>query len=528
MHIDIVTGIFVVFLVSAVLLYFLGKFKIPSIVSLIITGVVLSNVGILRDNYLFNEISSLGMMLMLFFIGVEFSFKILWEYRKEAIIGGVTQVLFTTVPVFILVFFISDYKVAFLISFTIAMSSTAVLVGVIESKSAFDTTYGRISFLISLVQDIVGILVLASLPFVISSKPFDVKVGLGFLIFAVYVVFLYYFIKTKFSDALALRNRYLIVFLAIVISFGSGVVSRLCGLSHLLGSFIAGVIISGTFFGRQIASEILPIKEIFVGFFFVYIGSLLSLELFVSNISYIVLLTLIIIIFKFIVVFIILLCMKISLENNVKASILITSIGEYGLLLLSVGLLEKVLDTRIFVILISSIVFSMVVTPILFEFFENVQRRFRFLGVKDISEKEKGKVDVVVVGFGPVGKNLVDFLKSNSISYAVIEMNSETVKKYQESYNIYFGDAKKENILKWIGIENAKLLVITPPILNESLFISEKARSINPNIDVIVRVKFLSEVSALAGTGVEVICDEYEVGNSVIGYCIRKLSLKFE
>ncbi len=525
MSLDIVTGIFIVFLVSSVLLYFFGKFKIPSIVSLIVTGIVLGKIGILKENYLFEEISNLGMMLLLFFIGVEFSFRILLKYRKEAIFGGLGQIFFTLLPVFLLSLVFFDYKVAFIISVVVTMSSTAVIAGIVEYKGSLNVTYGRISFLISLVQDVIGILVLAFLPFITGSKVFDTKVLIGILVFTVYVVALFYFTKTKFSEALALRDRYLLVFLAIVLSFGSGVVSRLCGLSHLLGAFIAGIIVSETLFGRQIASEILPIKEIFVGFFFVYVGTLLDINLFISNLTTILYVTFAILVFKFVVSFLVLFFMKVSLENNIRSSVLITSIGEYGLLILSVGLADKILSDKMFVILSSSLLFSMVTIPLIFELLDNIESKFSFLRTKGIEDKKLKKFDVIVVGFGPVGKKLVDFLESSSISYVVLEMNPETVKKYEKNYNIRFGDAKKENILKWAGVESSKLIVITPPILREALFISEKAKSINPNVNIIARVKFLSEVDKLVEIGVDVVCDEVEVSDFIIQSVVDKLSL---
>lgn len=527
MHVDIVTGLFVVFFLSAFLLYVLGRLEIPFIVSLIVAGIILREVGIIGENEIFREISELGVMLMLFFAGVEFSSKTLWSYRREAVTIGLGQILFSSVPVFVVTFLVTgDYKLSFVISFVIAMSSTAVILSLVEKKGAIGVRYGRISFLVALVQDIVSIVVFVILPFFLG-RTLESRVFIGGLVFVLYVIALYYFTKTKFAEVLVVRDRYLIVFLAVVISFGSGVVAKLCGLSPFLGAFLAGVIISESFFGRQIASEVLPIKEIFVGFFFVYTGALIKLDLFVSSFLTILTVTAGVMVFKFLVMFLLLLLNRETLEHSIRSSVLIGNLGEFGLVILSVGLSGGVVSERLFVIFSSSVVFSMALSSILFKSFERFERFFHFLRVRKKAKRSLGEFDVIIVGFGPVGRELALALKRNEISHVILEINSETVRKYGDSFNIQFGDAKRESILRWVGIEDAKLLVVTAPVLSEVLFISEKARALNPSIGVVARVKFLSEVEVLRENGVyDVVCDEVSVSNLVIDLVMRRLGNK--
>lgn len=525
--VDVITGLFIVFLISSILLYILGRFEIPFIVSLVFAGIILSQVGIIKENEIFKSISDIGIMLMLFFVGVEFSLKTLWNYRKEAIIFGAGQVILTSIPSFLVSWVLfKDYKTAFLMSIIISMSSTAVVVSLVEKKGAIGIRYGRISFLISLFQDIVSIFVLVVIPFLILGKEFNTNVLIGSIIFVVYILLLYYFTKTKFAELLVVRDRYLIVFLAVVISFGSGVIANLCGLSPFLGSFLAGIIISESFFGRQIASEVLPIKEIFVGFFFIYIGSLLNISLLLSNLAIILLFTTLVLIFKFGVMAILLYLRKESIEHIIRSSTLVSNMGEFGLLLLAIGVSNKAIDEKLFIITLSSIVFSMLISSLCFNLLEKLEYKFHFFKIRKKPTHGLGEFDVVIVGFGPVGKNLSEALKLNNIPHVILEMNSNTVKKYKKEFNIYFGDAKRENILKWVGIEKAKLLVITAPILNEALFISEKAKSLNENIKIITRVKFVSEVEVLKNNGIiNVICDEISVSDAVINLVLENVKI---
>ncbi|MEN2998287.1 MAG: cation:proton antiporter [Brevinematia bacterium] len=524
-QIDIVTGLFVVFLTSAILLYALGRFEIPFIVSLITAGVILGHFGVIGENQVFKEISDLGIMLMLFFVGVEFSLRTLWNYKKDALIIGLGQIFLSGIPVFVLTFALfGNHKIAFIISTVVAISSTAVIVSLIEKKGAIGTRYGRTSFLVALVQDLVTVVVLIILPFLVGGEELKVDIVWGSLVFVGYTIALYYFTKTKFAEVLVIRDRYLVVFLAVLVSFGSGVVAKFCGLSPFLGAFLGGMIISESFFGRHIASEVLPIKEIFVGFFFIYAGALIKLSSFMANFLTILWVTLTLILFKFIVMFLILIATRESMEHNFRASVLVGNLGEFGLLILSIGLSERVIDERLFVVLSSSIVFSMVISSLLFRLIDKLEYRLPILRLRKRAKRSLGEFDVIIVGFGPVGKKLSEVLRSMNISHVILEMNSETVRKYRDSFNIHFGDAKRENILRWVGTESAKLLVITPPSLDEALFISEKARTLNPNIEIIARVRFSSEMDALKDKGIRnVICDEVSVFDSITGAVLQKV-----
>ncbi|MCX8097239.1 MAG: cation:proton antiporter, partial [Spirochaetes bacterium] len=311
--------------------------------------------------------------------------------------------------------------------------------------------------------------------------------------------------------------------LAIVISFGSAVVAKLCGLSPFLGAFVAGMIISDSFFGRQIASEVLPIKEIFVGFFFIYIGSTIKIELLVQNILSTILVSVAVMFFKFLVMFLLLLFRKESIEHNLRASVLLSNMGEFGLLILSLSLSSKIITETTFIIFSSAIVISIVITSFMFHLMDKISNRVPILRIGKVGYS-LGDFEVVIVGFGPVGKRVAEVLNTMNISNIILEMNSDTVRKHKNEFNIHFGDAKRENILRWAGIEKAKLLVITAPILNEALFISEKARAINPNIDILARVKFISEVEILKQNNIlNVVCDETSALESLIKLLSQKV-----
>jgi monovalent cation:H+ antiporter-2, CPA2 family len=283
LHLDIISGVFLVFLISSILLYVFTKANISFIVALISSGVMLGQLGIMENNVIFYEMSNLGLVLLLFFIGVEFSLSTLLREKGDIVIG-VLQVVITFLLFYLFAFLIfKNHILAFLIGSTLTFSSTIVIVSVIEKFGSFGFRYARIAFVTSLIQDIFSIIVLTILPLFLEGGVNVSSLVIGIVIFVVYNLILYYFTKSKFADILATRDRYLLVFLAIVISFGSATISRFLGLSPFLGAFVAGMIIADSFFGRQIASEIFSLKEIFIGFFFIYVGALINLNVLVGK-----------------------------------------------------------------------------------------------------------------------------------------------------------------------------------------------------------------------------------------------------
>ncbi len=517
-NLDIISGVFVVFFLSSLVLYFFTKANVSFIVALISSGLILGQLGIIKDSELFLSMSDLGLVLFLFFIGVEFSLATLLR-EKGNIVIGILQVVITFLLAYLVTFLVfRDHILAFLISSVVTFSSTMVIGSVIEKSASFSLRYARISLVTALVQDIFSVVVLTVLPLFFEGNVMVHNLALGVALFIVYNLLLYYFTKTRFADALAVRERYLLVFLAIVISFGSATVSRFLGLSPFLGAFVAGIIIADSFFGRQIASEVFSLKEIFVGFFFIYVGALIELNVLISKLPIILLVVLVVVLIKIFVVFLINIFSRIPISDNIKSSFLLSNVGEFGFLILSLSLTKGAISNELFSVLSSSIILSMVFTSLLMELAKVIDRKILGKLQKKGEREEEMLVDVIIVGFGPIGQEVSRVLSELKVSYVVLETNINTVRKFREQgVNIYFGDAKNERILKWAGIKNARIIVVTVPDVSETVFIVEKAKVLNDNIKVIARAKFLSEVKEIQSRGVEkVVCDESETAKSIV------------
>jgi CPA2 family monovalent cation:H+ antiporter-2 len=526
-HLDIILSIFIVFLLSSIILYVFTRLNISFIVSLLTSGVILGQLGIIKSNEIFSTMSDLGLVLLLFFIGVEFSVSTLLR-EKEDIVIGIAQVVLTFLLFYLVTFLVfKSHILAFLIGATLTFSSTIVVGSVIEKSGSFGLRYARIAFITSLIQDIFSIIVLTILPFFLEGEIKVYNLIIGIILFIVYNFLLYYFTKTRFADVLAVRDRYLLVFLAIVVSFGSATISKFLGLSPFLGAFVAGMIIADSLFGRQVASEIFSLKEIFIGFFFIYVGALINLQVLISKFLIVLLLTVFVIIVKILVVFLINMFSKVPISHNLKSSILLSNIGEFGFLILSLSLNKNVINNELFSVISTSIVLSMVLTPILMELMKIIDKKL--LGKIKGREKSQEEllVDVIIVGFGPVGQEVSRVLNELKVNHVILETNINTVRKFRKKgIKIHFGDAKNEHILKWAGVSSAKIIIITVPDINETTFVLEKAKTLNENIKVIARAKFLTEVEKLKSKGIErVICDESETAKSITIDLLEELQM---
>ncbi|MGC8870643.1 MAG: NAD-binding protein, partial [Brevinematia bacterium] len=234
-----------------------------------------------------------------------------------------------------------------------------------------------------------------------------------------------------------------------------------------------------------------------------------------------------VIILKFGIMFLISLLKREPIEHSIKSSSLLSNVGEFGLLILSIALSTNILDVKIFSIFVGVIVFSIAIGPFLFSFSEYLERKFPFLRIRKINRNVLGEFDVLVVGYGPIGRKVVKILNDHNISNVILEMNYETVSKFDKLVNIHFGDAKRESILRWCGLEKAKLLVITVPIVDEVIYIAEKAKSINPDIIILARVRFESQITLLKDIGIQyVLCDETSVAEFVSKFVMDILSIK--
>ncbi|MCX7856416.1 MAG: cation:proton antiporter [Deltaproteobacteria bacterium] len=535
---DFLESILVVFGISASIIYLLGKIKLPSIVGFLLAGTIIGpyGMGLIQSLKDVEMIAEIGIILLMFTIGVEFSLTKLYGLKKEVFLFGPLQILLTTTISAVLAHIILDIHLrnATFYGFVVSLSSTAIVMKLLAEKGELNTRHGKICVGILLFQDIcvIPLMLLTRLISTHNEQPLgDYLVVLlkSFLILFVVFLFSRTAIPYFLHEIVKTKIRELFILVTIFVCLGTAYVTSKLGLSLALGAFLAGVIISESEYSSQALSDILPFKEIFSGIFFISIGMLLDLEFLKLRITDEFVLILTVIFIKILsVVFAVYPFVK-SLKISLKTGFSLAQIGEFSFILSFAGRALGLIDSQEYQSFIAITVASMFITPAilryspkivdelvklkLFHHFEKVTR------IKDSEISVRKMNHVIIIGFGLNGRNLARVLKDSGISYVILDLNPDTVRKSKRKGEpIYYGDGTSSEILRKLGILWAKILVVAISDPTSTKRIVEMARTENPRIHIIVRTRYVSDIDELLNVGAnEVIPEEFETSLEIFG-----------
>jgi len=534
--------ILIIFLISVFIIFVFSKLKIPSIVGFLITGALIGPYGLqaLKGIHEVEIMAEVGVILLLFAIGIEFSLESLLRIKKEVMLGGFLQVASTTIISLIFFYFINfSINKSLYFGFIISLSSTAIVLKLFQEKGQVDTPHGKVVLAILIFQDIIAIPMMLVIPLLsnIDSNNsisflefiFKVTVILSFLILSTKLIIpklLYQIIKTKIKELFLLTLA--------LICIGTAWLTSYLGLSLALGAFIAGLIISESEYSHEALGHILPFKDIFTSFFFVSIGMLLNISFFIENISITLIITFLIIIFKFIIVNLISGILGYSIRTATICGIALAQIGEFSFVLSKVGLENKLMSDIEYQIFLSSSILTMILTPFLLKYSEDLSTFLFKLPISDtlmfgIRDKEILKSNIyedhlVIVGFGINGQNLAKVSKKAKIPYIIVETNPDTVKKYKEKgEKIYYGDISNPSVLEHINIKNARIAVIAISDPSATRKAIHEIRKICKNVYIIVRTRYINEINDLINLGADqVISEEFETSIEIFARVLNK------
>lgn len=504
--------------------------KIPSMIGFLITGILAGNhvFNIIKDSSQIESLSEIGIILLLFTIGIEFSLKKIMEIKKSMFIGGSIQVAATTAIIMLASsFFGLGIAESFLIGFLISLSSTAIVLKAFQEKNEMNTPHGKTSLAILVFQDIIVVLMVLFMP-VLSGNAENIVKDLSFLalkgsfIIGIVILSAKYIVPNVLYRVAKTHNKDLFLMSIIVLCFGIAILTEEMGLSLGLGAFLAGLIISESEYGHETMGRILPFKEVFLSLFFISIGMLLNIEFFIHNIFLIFGVTLSIVLIKMAIATISSLAIGIPLRTSFLVGFSISQIGEFSFVLSKAGVESNILSAQSNNVLFASIILSMALAPIIIKNSNKMTDLLLKLpwpkkimsGLEDTSSEKisSKKNHVIIIGFGLNGRNLVRAAEASGIKYAIIEMNPETVKKeMRKELPILYGDASNEEVLKHAHINTARIVVVA---INDSATtrrIVKIARRLNKNVKIIARTHFVEEVKVLKKLGADqVIPDEVE------------------
>lgn len=526
MDITLLQNMSIILITAVIVLLIFNKLKLPTMIGLFITGIVLGHA--INDTTLISSLSELGVIFLLFIIGLEFSAEKFSAIRHYALIGGILQVVLTSVLIAVLGLAIGlKVNSAIFFGFLVAFSSTAIVMKVMQKKHITHSAQGRVTLGILIFQDIAVIIVILITPLLAGhSLEFNslpallIKVaGLAFLIF----VGARWFIPLALRDAARTKNRDLFLLLTLFICMGTTFATSLIGIGPELGAFIAGLLISNTEYSHQTLGYIQPFQDVFMSLFFISIGLMVNLHLFLYNIVAIVSLTAAILAINFTATLITGMALKLPTKVSISIAILLSQIGEFSFVLAKEGMKYGLMTNQFFSIFLGVSILTMSSTPFLEKLTPKIVRAFSRIDyfkvdseLKTLPEELEDAQDiedhVILVGMGINGKQMAKACSEFHIPYRIVDMNPTIVENQQAlGIPIIYGKASNESVLKELNITSAQCIVISASTYDETLKTIDTARRLNPDIHIIVRTQYLKNIDEVIEAGAdEVIPKEFE------------------
>jgi len=534
MHDNLIRILLLFLGLSIFITYFLIKIKVHPIIGFIITGAIIGPNGfkLIDDPTIISAISEIGVILLLFSLGLEFSIDKLIRLRRYVFWGGMWQVSGTFVIFVLIVFFLfGSAKIAIVLGILSSLSSTAILIKLISEKGLTDAPFGKVGIGILLFQDIMVVPIMVIVPLLAANSInfADILIKISKSLFLGVLVFFVskYFTTYLLSKIVKLRVRELFVFTVMAISFGMAYLTDILGISMSMGAFIAGVVLADSIYTHQIITDIQSFKDSFLALFFISIGLLTDPIYIIDNYGKILLFLLALLIIKGSIVFAVSYYLLKSPRIAFKAGLSLFQIGEFSFVVAALCKNLNIIDNDIYQLFLGGSVFSMIFTPYGFKYgYKIYDLLFKRVGIETIKNdnEEALKDHVIIIGYGLNGRNLSHVLKDTDIRYVICDMNINTVREMSEKGEpIIFGDATNEEILHLLGIKTAKLLVVAISDPEATKRIVKTSRSIREDIVIIVRTRYVAEVDVFRKLGAdEIIPEEFETSIEIFSRVLTR------
>ncbi|HEY3346005.1 MAG TPA: cation:proton antiporter, partial [Nitrospirota bacterium] len=489
-----------------------------------------------------NQFADLGVILLLFTIGIEFSLSQFSRLRRIALAGGFLQVGLTVLIVAVLEKLAGfSFQQAVFLGFLAAVSSTALVVKLLADRGEMDTPQAGAAFGIAIFQDLCVIPLMMFTP-ILAGGPADLTEISVIVAKAAAVLFGGYY-AAKYAIPWALgkvvraRSRELFILSLIFIGFATAWLTSQAGLSLALGAFIAGLAISESEYSHQALGDMMPFREVFISVFFISVGMLFDPKLLLTDPFLAVAIALGLIIVKASATTGAALSIGLPARTSIMTGLFLAQIGEFSFVLAREGLSVGLIPDRVYQLFLAASIATMSLTPLMVRFAAPVadvvagalpdrMKKGRLL--QDQTKKGLELTDhVVIVGFGLNGKNVAHALKRVGIPFVIIESNPFTVKdESKKGENILFGDASRLEVLAEARIDRAKELVVAISDAASSRLIVSLARKMNPVIHIIVRTRYIIEMEPLHELGAnEVIPEEFETSVEIVARVLNTFLL---
>ncbi len=538
MDLPLLKELVIIFSLSVFVIYGCSRVKIPPIVGFLVTGMVCGpyGLGLVSAVHEVEILAEIGVVMLMFSIGMELSISELARLRKPVFLGGSLQVGLTilTVAAIAALFAHARPGQALCVGCLAALSSTAIVLKLLQQSGQVESPHGRITLSILIFQDLVIVPMMLAVPLMagVSSlngtdSPLAMLLAGAKTLGIISAVFLLARKLVPVGLAMVVRTRsrelFLIATLGICLSIAW--ITSMLGLSLSLGAFMAGLIMSESEYSHSALEGVLPFRDVFTSLFFTSVGMLLNLTFFVHNIGQIALMICLLLSLKALVATVTTMILGYPLRPAIITGLALCQIGEFSFVLAKVGLDAKLVSPDGYQLFLAASIMTMAAAPFLLTGSQRCANKIcssAFI-TRLLHERAKEKEDMrpeaadlsdhlIIIGFGVGGKYLARTAKMAGIAYTILEMNPDTVRIYaQKGEPISHGDATHPAVLRSLGLLRARVLaiVISDPAAVRG--ITETARHMAPGLHILVRTRFLGEVNALKDLGAsDVIPEELE------------------
>lgn len=501
-----------IFICAAIILVPLfQKLGLGSVLGYLISGMVVGPFGLrfFEDAESVLHFSEIGVVFLLFIIGLEIQPRKLWSMRRHLLGYGFLQVLITTGVISgVLLFFNVTFMMAVILGFALSLSSTAFAVQTLTEKNQFNTEFGRHSFSILLMQDLLAIPMLAIVASyagqstVQNSSNQMMKIVYAFGIILLLVLLSRYVMRPVFRAIASTRSREVFTAVDLFIVLGVAALMQKAGLSAALGTFVAGVLLADSEYRHELEANLEPFKGLLMGLFFIAVGMGVSLDLIIQHPLLVLGLSLGYLLLKTAVIYGLGRLFKMNHQSSKMMALAIAQGGEFAFVIFGSLSMLKIADSQLIDYLTVMITLSMALNPLISlidQYFTKVKEE-----IPEYDEIKNEKPEVIIAGFGRFGQTFGRILRAQDIPFVAIDHDAQHVDLVRKFGNqVYYGDASRQELLETAGAAYAKYFILAIDDVEQSLKTAQLVKTQFPNLTIFARARNRGHTFDLMELGIQ-------------------------
>jgi len=528
MQIPILVDVLVLLAVSLGVLYLSHQVRLPAILGFLLTGVLLGPHGlaVVRSVHEVEQLAEVGVILVLFTIGLEFSLADLLRMRRAALLGGTLQVFGVMAVAFaVLTGAGLRPREALFLGMIASLSSTAVVLRLLQQRAEVDAPHGQTSVAILVYQDLMIVPMMLLIP-VLAGEGGGIGAALGGFAAKAAGILVMVFVLARFvvprllAKVVETRSRDMFLLAVVTTCLVVAWMGSEAGLSLALGAFLAGLIVSESEYSHQALSDVLPFRDLFSSFFFISIGMLLNVCLAVAGPLVLGALAVGVLLLKALVAGGAVLALGLSLRTAVITGLALSQVGEFSFILAGSGVAQGIMSQEHYQWFLVAAVASIGVTPFLIALAPRLAdaldrlplpARLKAGALRDVEPHAEETLEdhVVVVGFGVNGSNVARAARVAGIPLVAIEMNPAVVQEQRSlGVHIHYGDASQAAVLEHAGVQRARVCVVALSDAAATRRVVALTHAMNPACHIIARTRYLREMEPLQAAGAHLVIPE--------------------